>query len=230
MDGKRGDQQIEAFVGVERADEAEHVAGAQAELHFQCGVGLAAHFELLDVDGVGDDGDLVRRDATRGQVLAQTLADDGDGIGMFHRPGFQRPGELVAQAAFLGTAVVDRGVFPEGADFIDDGDAELATDANGRHGVEHRRMGMDDIGLEFFRQSQQAFFDSAHHREGIATGELGEQAGGFGRAVEMQAVGVLFRDGAVDLLGAGQVIGVPAHLALIAQDRRAAEGVAGVQR
>ena len=91
-------------------------------------------------------------------------------------------------------------------------------------------MRMDDVGLQRFRQPKQALFDRAHHREGVAAWQLRQQAGRPGRAVKVQAVGFFFGHASIDLLGAGQVIGVPAHFPLVAQDGGAAEGVAGVQR
>ena len=45
----------------------------------------------------------------------------------------------------------------------------------------------------------------------------------------MQTVGGFLKQGAMDLLGAAQVIRLPAHLALVTQNRRAAEGIARMQ-
>ena len=200
------------------------------QFHFQFGIRLAADGEFVDVDRIGNDRDLAGRNAARDEIAAQAFADDGDGIGLLHRPGFQRTGEPVAQAAFFRAAVVDRRVFPEGANFIDHGDAQLAADTDRRHRVQHRRMRVDHVGLQISCQGQQTSLDGTHHGERIAAGQARQQPGRFRRAIEMQAVGLLFHHLAIDLLGTGQVVGVPAHFPLVVQDRRAAEGIAGMQR
>ena len=71
--------------------------------------------ERLNIDGVGDDSDLVGRNATRHDVAAQPIADGGDVIGSTHRAGLESPGQAVAHATFARRAVIDGRIFPEGA-------------------------------------------------------------------------------------------------------------------
>ncbi len=140
-------------------------------------------------------------------------------------------GEAVAQAAFGGGAVVDRGVFPEGADLIDHRDAQLAGDLDGREGIEHRRMGMDDVRANFPRDFFQAGFELLHQAPvRLTTGQAGQAPSGDRGAVEVQAIDVFERRCGFALLGRGEVKGLPAQRALLAQERRGAEGVAAVQR
>ena len=69
---------------------------------------------------------LLGRDAAGDDVGAQAFADGEDMVDLPDGAGFQSAREAVAQAALRGAAVVDGGIFPEGADFVDDRDSELA--------------------------------------------------------------------------------------------------------
>jgi hypothetical protein len=66
------------------------------------------------------------RNATGDDVSPQAFADGEDVVDLLDGPGFKFAGGAVAQAAFVGGAVVDRSIFPESTDFIDHRDAELA--------------------------------------------------------------------------------------------------------
>ena len=122
--GQRGEQQVQPLVGVEAADETQHGGAVQAQAGLQRGVGRAAGFEVVDVDGVGDHRHLVGRDAARGDVAAQAFADGEHVRRLAQRVRLQPARQAVAQAAFGGGAVVDGGVFPEGAHFVDHRDAQ----------------------------------------------------------------------------------------------------------
>jgi hypothetical protein len=56
-------------------------------------------------------------------------------VDLLDGPGFKFAGGTVAQAAFVGGAVVDRSIFPKSPNFIDNRDAELAGNLDGREGV-----------------------------------------------------------------------------------------------
>jgi hypothetical protein len=167
----RAQQHVQAFVGVEGADEADQARCRQAQLVLQRQVGAAAQRELVDVDRVRDHGHLVGRDAARDDVLAQAFADGGDGIGALQRIGFERARELVAQAVLGAGAVVDRGVFPEGAHFVHHRDAEFFAGAQGGDRVQRRRVGVQDVRLDDRDDLGQAFgqavdhFDLVQHRQ-----------------------------------------------------------------
>ena len=69
-------------------------------------------------------------------------------IGAFQGVGFQAAREFVAQAVLGAGAVVDRGVFPEGAHLVHHRDAELAAGAQGGDRVQAGGMGVQDVGLD----------------------------------------------------------------------------------
>ena len=125
---RRGlDQQVEALVGVERAGEADHRRAVEAKSLAQRRVGLGARPEFVGVDRIGNDRDPVGGDAAGGDLVAQSLADRRDVVGAAQRKTLQRPRRAVAQAALARPAVVDGGILPEGADFVDDRDADAAA-------------------------------------------------------------------------------------------------------
>ena len=144
--------------------------------------------------------------------------------------GFEGSGGAITQAAFGGAAMIDGGVFPEGADFINDRDAEFAGDLDGRLGVEYRRVGMDDVRPDVAGDCFQPGFQLLHQGQFPADGQVGQKAGGGWGAVEAQAIHVVERGGCFALLGRGEVEGFPAQGALFAEQGGGTEGVAAVQR
>jgi hypothetical protein len=226
----RAQQHVQAFVGVERTDEADQAHAGQAELLLECEVGAAAHRELVDVHRVRDHRDLGCRDAARHDILAQAFADGGDGIGALQRPGFERAGGAVAQAEFLRGAVVDRGVFPECAHFVHDRNAEAAPGAQRGNRVERGRVRVQDVRLDLRDDLGQAPGQAVDHLFLVQHRQFGQRSARGRGAVEVQAVDGFFQIVAGMLLGAGHMEGFPAERALLAQDRAGAEGVAAVQR
>ena len=83
-------------------------------------------------------------------------------VGAFERVGFQRSCQSVANAAVAGGAVVDGGVFPEGAHLIDDGQAQASADAQCRQRRQHRRMSVQHIGANLPCHVEQALLDLTH--------------------------------------------------------------------
>src|SRR5690606_8589230 len=71
----RLEQQVEPFVTVERADEADRERIAQPEIGSRARVDAVDPLEALDVDGVGDHGDRVLVDSAGADLAAQTVAD-----------------------------------------------------------------------------------------------------------------------------------------------------------
>jgi hypothetical protein len=59
--------------------------------------------------------------------------------------------------------VIDRGILPEGAHFVDDRDAELAAGADGGDPVQAGRVGVQDIGLDLRDDLAQALFQAVDH-------------------------------------------------------------------
>src|SRR3546814_1621292 len=65
------------------------------------------------LDRVGNDGDLVRRDAARDHVAAQPLADRGHRIGAAQRVALDRPRHAVSEPALGAVAGAHRGIRSE---------------------------------------------------------------------------------------------------------------------
>ena len=86
--GDHFDNHVHAFVTVKRTDVTDHEAIAQIEFVEQRGVSLLANLKGSDIHAIRYDGNLVRRDAACSDVLFQTTADGGDGIGAPERKGF----------------------------------------------------------------------------------------------------------------------------------------------
>ncbi len=89
-----------------------------------------------------------RGNAARDDFVAQSLANRRDVIGAAQREALQRARCAVAQAAFARPAVVDGGVLPERADFVDDRNPALPPDPQCRQRVQHRRVRVQDVGAE----------------------------------------------------------------------------------
>ncbi len=88
-------------------------------------------------------------------------------------------------------------------------------------------MGVQHVRLHAARHFQQARLGGLHERVLGQAGQPG--AGGRGRAEEVPPVHGFFRAAGGAVLGAGEVEGVPAQPALLAQQGQRAEGVAAVQ-
>src|SRR5438270_567555 len=73
--GQRVDEKVEAFVGVERADETDQGGARQAQRRLERVVGHAAGGERVDVHRVGNDRHVLTRDAARDDFVAQAFAD-----------------------------------------------------------------------------------------------------------------------------------------------------------
>src|SRR5690606_17761179 len=113
-------------------DEAEHGPIADTETRGELAIARQPELEVFGVDGVRNDGDLAFGYATRDEIGAQALADREHRLCAAHDPGFERARHPVAESAFAAGAVIDRGVLPERADFVDDGNAEATHRAQRR--------------------------------------------------------------------------------------------------
>ena len=150
-------------------------------------------------------------------------------LGAAQRMGFQPARQAVAQAAFGGAAVVNCRILPEGPHFVDHRNTQPLADAQGRYRIEHWRMGVDDLRLHFDRHLKHPPFQLAHQSQFAQAGQARRESSRR-RALKVPAVHSLFQGLAGDVLGAGEMHGFPAQLALLAQDGQCAEGVATVQR
>ena len=171
--GQRLDQQIEPFVGVEGTDEAQHRSALQTQVPAQQLVSRKIEAEASGIDGIGNHRNLIGTDAARFDVSPQALADRRDPVGTAQGEALQGARETVAQTAFAGRAVIDRGVFPGGAHLIDHRDAQTSAYGERRQGIEHRRMSVKNIGFHPARHGRNAsgrlrhfahFAQSGHER------------------------------------------------------------------
>ena len=144
-------------------------------------------------------------------------------------PGFEVASDAVAQAVFCRAAMVDRGIFPECADFINNRDAKFARHLDGGECIEHRGMGMNNVRSHFAGDFFKARFQLPHQRQFLGDRQAGERTGRHRSPVEAQAVDILYGRRCFPLLGRREVKGFPAEGALFAQERRGTEGVAAVQ-
>ena len=186
--------------------------------------------EQREIDAVGHHPDLARRNSASDQVVAQPLADREDRVRAFHHLRFEAAGEAVFGRAFGAGAVAHRGIFPEGADFIDQRNAERLCGAIGSAAAQRRRMGVDDVGtpvlrelLDRRRKGCHLAHVAHHHRHvrdacGAVEGEPIDLFHGiFGGRFELVAL-------------RSDPAHVQSRLLLRFQDRARAEGIAAVQR
>ena len=95
-----------------------------------CG-GRAGQIEGGNINSVGNNRNFFGRNATGDDVSPQALANGEDVVDLLDGSGFKFARGTVAQAAFIGCAMVNCGIFPESTDFVDDGDAKLAGNFDG---------------------------------------------------------------------------------------------------
>jgi len=145
-------------------------------------------------------------------------------------PGFEGSCGTVAEAAFASAAVVYGSIFPEGADFIDDWNAQFSGHFDGWQRIEYRRVGMDDVRADFAGDFFEPGLESLHQGEFLENRQICERTFRQRCTIEAQAVDFLERCGVFALLGRGQVEGLPAQPPLFAQQCGGTEGVATVQR
>lgn len=126
--------------------------------------------------------------------------------------------------------MVYRGVFPKRADLVHHGNPQGLPDMNGRPGIQHGRMRMQEVRPQLPGQFSEPRLGRLHHRPLVDDRQPTEQTMRLWRAMEAQAVRFLFQPLGIDLLGAGEVMGLPPQAALATEDVGAAEGVTGMQR
>src|SRR5258707_14538552 len=96
---QRTDEQIQPFIGVERADEAENLLAGEAELVLQPGIEVPLEWERVGVDGIGNDRDFVGGQAASEQLAAQALADRRDRGAATQDEGFEPAAQTITQTA-----------------------------------------------------------------------------------------------------------------------------------
>ena len=134
--------------------------------------------KLFGIDGVRDHRHALRRDAPAEDVGAQAFADRRHSVGALQHPRFECARQLVAQAAFAGRAVVDRGVFPERAHFVDDGYPSRTRGAQCRDSVEGRRMRVNQIRARLFEHLLESSLRVANDAQLIQDGQRTYAAAG----------------------------------------------------
>jgi hypothetical protein len=155
--GHRGDQIVDPLIIIEAADKADHrLARHEAEVRSERIIARWRVAEQVKVDAIGRDDDLRGIDAARDQVAAQSFADHRDGIGGADGMTFELAGQKIARAALAARAVADRGILPEGANFVDHRNSEPFADAQRREPVENGRVGVEQIGAPFIDQRRDA--------------------------------------------------------------------------
>ena len=224
------EQQVKPFVSVKRPDETDQCTTGEPELCLERFVGAAAGIEGFNIDGIGNHCYLFRGNAARDDVAAQSFADSRNLVGPPQRPGFKVAGYAVAQTAFPRCTVIDGGIFPESANFINDRQTEAAPDAQRGNGVEHRRMGMQDMGADFGDHLGQAFLQAFHQLHFAEYRPFCRRSCRARRTVKVPAVDVFLRRRTADVFGRSQVKCFPAQAPLPVQDRQGAECIAAVQR
>ena len=233
---QRIDEIVEPLVVVKAADEAHHGAVGELQLARQRLVARGRIAEQRQIDAIGRQTDLARLVAASDQILAQAIANGEHGIRARDHPVFQRAGQPVFERSGAPGAVADRGIFPEGAYFVDEGQAEPARGAQTGHAGERRRMGVKNIGPPAPRRA----FDRVAQPLDFAPFAQARRARGFRRRAEegqpfaLFLVESLLQRAAIARIAALTGAGKPAHLHpgcdLAFHDRARAEGVAGVQR
>jgi hypothetical protein len=189
-------------------------------------IGRASGGERVDIDGIRNHRDLRCRNAPRGDIAAQALADGRHLVAPDAAHGLQATRQAVAQAAFGRGAVIDRRVLPERAHLVDHGHAELRpTRRPGRRsapGSAHAGHRDEPAARPRPRAGVRRFIIASLRQEATPDGA--------GRAMKVPAVDGLF--GALRRLPAwgGQMMRLPAERLLLAQDGQRAERVAAVQR
>jgi hypothetical protein len=109
------DEDVQALVGVERADEADDLLAVEPEALPKLQVGFDLRGERAGIDGIGNDGDPPGGYAARDDVLSQALADRGDVSDAPQDVGLQRARRAVPDASFSRPVVIDGGILPERA-------------------------------------------------------------------------------------------------------------------
>src|SRR6202030_1732498 len=185
--------------------------------------------EFLDVHGVGNDRYLLRIDAARDDVRAQAFTDGSHSIGALQYVGFERASESIARRTLSRAAVVDRGVFPEGANFVDYRHAEPASHAQRWDRIQRRRVCVQQLRFDLLGNRLQTVRERVHHPQLRHRRQAGEPRAVERRAEEMPAVDRLFETLGALLLRAGEMGRVPSEPPLLSQYRQRAKRVAAVQ-
>ncbi len=141
---QRREQQIQAFVGVERADEPHDQPAVEAQSPLQGDVRLGVERECGQVDGIGNDRDPALGNPACHDVALQPFADRRDVIGAPQREGLERAGQPVAQAPLPTGAVVDGRILPERTHLVDDRNPHPPADHECGQRIEHWRVGVED--------------------------------------------------------------------------------------
>ena len=125
--------------------------------------------------------------------------------------------------------MIDGRVFPEGANLVHHGQPQFAPHANGGHGVEHRRVGVNDVWPHLLGHLAQPARELPHELPLTKQRQAGCRARCSGSAIEAEVVNGLQGLFGNALLGGREVKGLPAQRPLLAQQGGSAKRVAAVQ-
>ena len=165
-------------------------------------------------------------DSRVGMKLLAVLCG-ADRVGAVAGARLEPAGGAIAQVAFAPRAIAHCRILPEGADLIDQRQAMAARHGERGHGGQHRRVGVEDVGLELAHQRVEP------GRRGGDLGALAQQRrapAGVGGAVEEQALGLLGVGAGHGVARGGQVVRLDPHGAAGAHERAGAEAVARMER
>ncbi len=183
--------------------------------------------EQTKVDTIGHERDLAGGMATADEIVLEALADRHHPVGLLDHAVFQRPREAVPDGTLASRAIADGGILQEGADLVDDGDAEAAPGAHGGHAAQCRGMGVEDVRPPLPRHGDDgvgkggdlAPFAKAGRARSIAACALEGQSFGL---LHLRPLGRMAQSGDAAHLISGRL--------LRGHDRAGAKGIAAVQR
>jgi hypothetical protein len=182
------------------------------------------------IDRIGDHRNSARGDAARLDLLPKSAADRGDVIGMAERECFESPRCAVSQAAFGRRPVVDRGVLPECAKLVDDGNAETASDSQRRQRIQHWGMCVEDIRAECRGQFLDAAAGGCHFLQENDARRLREPVRPHRSAVKLPAIDVLDLGRGAAMPRRRELQRFPPPRPLFTQDGESPKRVAAVRR
>ena len=131
------DEKIKPLISIKGADEADDLFACKIPRFSITRIGSAS-LEVVGIDAVVYDHQFFCWDASFYQIVLESLTEDANLVGVPAYEGFERPGKLVFPGAFCICAMVNRSVFPEGSDFIDNRDPEFTAHPKGRDGIKNR--------------------------------------------------------------------------------------------
>jgi hypothetical protein len=174
---KRAHQQIQPFIGVERAKKTQHGFSAKAERSRRGPVRSTRSAKGITVHGIGNDGDLVGRNTTGDYLSAHALANRRHSVRAPKSVGLGEPSRAIAQTRSAISATACRGVLPKRAHLVHHRNCTPPANAKRRQCVEYRRMGMKNVRSQLANQIVETSPEIANYPQLAEPGELCKKAG-----------------------------------------------------